>query len=64
MTTEGYLIMAYQITEKCTHCGDCLTVCPLEAISDSKDRPKIDPDLCTDCGTCSDICPARAIEGE
>jgi ferredoxin len=55
--------MAYQITERCTNCGDCLTVCPLEAISDGKDRPIIDPDLCTDRGTCSDICPARAIEG-
>jgi ferredoxin len=63
MTTEGFLIMAYQITERCTNCEDCLAVCPLEAISDGKDRPIIDPDLCTDCGTCSDICPARAIEG-
>jgi ferredoxin len=63
MTNEGYLSMAYQITERCTNCGDCLTLCPLEAISDGKDRPIIDPDLCTDCGTCSDICPARAIEG-
>ena len=56
-------IMSYQITPKCTNCGDCLTVCPLGAISQGDDRPRIDPDLCTDCGTCSDVCPARAIEG-
>ncbi len=56
--------MAYTITEKCTNCGECLQVCPLEAISPGKERPRIDPDLCTDCGTCSDICPERAIEGE
>jgi ferredoxin len=55
--------MSYQITEKCNHCGVCLTVCPLEAISDGESRPRIDPDLCTDCGTCADICPVRAIEG-
>ncbi|MDH4268146.1 MAG: 4Fe-4S binding protein [Deltaproteobacteria bacterium] len=56
--------MAYRITERCTNCGDCLQVCPLEAISPGEKRPRIDPDLCTDCGTCSDICPARAIEGQ
>ena len=55
--------MAYQITEKCTNCGDCLAVCPLGAISEGEDRPRIDPALYTDCGTCSDVCPARAIEG-
>jgi ferredoxin len=55
--------MPYRITEKCTNCGDCLTVCPLEAISGGDERPQIDPALCTDCGTCADVCPARAIEG-
>jgi len=55
--------MAYQITAKCTNCGDCLTACHLEAISRGEEHPQIDPALCTDCGTCADICPARAIEG-
>ena len=55
--------MSYRVTEKCTDCGDCLTVCPLDAISAGEKRPRIDPALCTDCGTCADICPARAIEG-
>jgi heterodisulfide reductase subunit A-like polyferredoxin len=55
--------MPYQITEKCTDCGDCMTVCPLDAISAGEKHPRIDPALCTDCGTCADICPARAIEG-
>ena len=58
------LIMSYRITDLCTNCGECLKVCPLEAISPGEERPRIDPDLCTDCGTCSDICPARAIVGE
>ncbi|MGD0625103.1 MAG: 4Fe-4S binding protein [Thermodesulfobacteriota bacterium] len=55
--------MAYRITELCTNCGECLNVCPLEAILPGEERPRIDPEICTDCGTCSDICPARAIEG-
>jgi heterodisulfide reductase subunit A-like polyferredoxin len=55
--------MSYRITEKCTDCGNCLTVCPLDAISAGENHPRIDPALCTDCGTCADICPARAIEG-
>ena len=56
--------MSYQITERCTNCGECLNVCPLDAISSEIDRPRIDPEICTECGTCSDICPIRAIEGE
>ncbi len=58
------LIMSYRITDLCTNCGECLEVCPLEAIFSEEERLRIDPDLCTDCGTCSDICPARAIVGE
>jgi heterodisulfide reductase subunit A-like polyferredoxin len=56
--------MPYRITERCTNCGECLSVCPLEAILLGEKKPSIDPALCTDCGTCADLCPARAIEGE
>jgi ferredoxin len=40
MTTKDYLFMAYQFTESCTNCEDCLTVCPLQVISAGKERPK------------------------
>ena len=63
LTAKSCISMPYRITDLCTYCGECLTVCPLEAILPGEERPRIDPDLCTDCGTCSDICPARAIEG-
>jgi ferredoxin len=63
LNAESCISMPYQITDLCTNCGECLRVCPLEAILPGEKRPRIDPDLCTDCGTCSDICPARAIEG-
>ena len=54
--------MAAQIdTEKCTGCGICVDVCPVEAIKIENDKAKIDNDTCTDCGTCIDECPNDAL---
>jgi ferredoxin len=53
--------MAYVISEKCTKCGSCESVCPSEAISEGDDRYVIDPDACVDCGQCADECPVEAI---
>ena len=53
--------MAYIITDECTSCGACASVCPVEAISEGPDKYKIDPDACTDCGLCADECPFDAI---
>ena len=46
---------------KCTGCGDCVEVCPLEAISLNDDKAVIDEDTCTECGLCLDECPNDAI---
>lgn len=46
--------------EKCTGCGNCSEVCPVEAIA-VNDKAKIDADTCVDCGTCVDECPVQAI---
>ncbi|MDD5429600.1 MAG: Coenzyme F420 hydrogenase/dehydrogenase, beta subunit C-terminal domain [Candidatus Omnitrophica bacterium] len=48
--------------EKCTGCGSCYNVCPVNAISMKEDRegflrPAIDERLCTNCGLCSKVCP-------
>ena len=57
--------MAYVITDKCTMCGTCLPVCPVEAIREGDPMYIIDPDECTDCGACAAECPVEAIdEGE
>jgi len=45
---------------KCTACGNCKEVCPVEAIV-VDDKAKIDADACVDCGTCVDECPVEAI---
>ena len=46
---------------KCTGCGVCVEVCPLEATSLNDDKAIIDEDTCTECGLCVDECPNDAI---
>ena len=45
---------------KCTACGQCVDVCPMEAIT-VDDVAKVDGEACTDCGTCIDECPVEAL---
>lgn len=47
--------------EKCTGCGDCLEICPVEAISMDSGRAWIDSETCLDCGACVQVCPVEAI---
>ena len=53
--------MAYQISEKCTKCGACASVCPQEAIAEGPKTYVIDADKCVDCGLCEGECPVEAI---
>ena len=50
-----------RITDECTACGLCLTVCPYEAISEG-DIYVINPDKCNDCGFCIEVCFVDCIE--
>ena len=53
--------MAVTIDEgKCTGCGSCVEVCPVEAIK-VNDKAKVNEDECIDCGTCVDECPVEAL---
>ncbi len=49
------------ITESCNGCGDCVSVCPYEAIMVEKGKAQIDLDKCTLCGACVPECPLDAI---
>lgn len=54
--------MAYIIDKnKCTNCGTCQPLCPVEAITEVDDKRFIDPDTCISCGTCEGECPSAAI---
>ncbi|MGQ9573413.1 MAG: indolepyruvate ferredoxin oxidoreductase subunit alpha, partial [Dehalococcoidia bacterium] len=48
--------------DKCTECGDCLAVCPVEgAIVLQEAKAVIDRDLCTSCAACLPACAVGAI---
>jgi len=53
--------MAYVISDKCTKCGSCASVCPQEAIKEGSSQYEINPDACVDCGLCAGECPVEAI---
>lgn len=56
--------MAHKIDDKCTNCGACVDVCPVDAISPGDGKHVIDKDKCVDCGACVDECPVEAISAE
>lgn len=51
----------YVILDKCTGCGECVTVCPFQCISLSNNKAVISDD-CRLCGICVGVCPTNAIE--
>jgi len=48
--------------EKCTGCGACLKVCPVEAIVGEKKKPhQLDEDKCIKCRACYEACKFEAV---
>ena len=58
----------YVIAERCTKCGTCVAVCPVDPkavdwVEGDKTRPPAhDYDRCIRCYCCQEMCPERAIE--
>lgn len=48
----------------CLGCGDCVSVCPYDAIkiNDISTLPEVDLEKCVGCGKCMDACPRQLIE--
>ena len=47
--------------ELCTGCGQCVSVCPVDAIMLQDTKASIDQSRCRQCGVCADQCPVQAI---
>lgn len=52
------------IAEKCNGNGECIEVCPLDAITIENNVAVVDQETCGDCGACVDVCPTEAISVE
>ena len=48
--------------ELCKGCGDCLDICPSQAISLISKKSRIDQEKCIGCAECISICPCEAIK--
>lgn len=57
---SGRKAVAVVQTEKCTACGICADVCPVNAIT-VKEQAVVNPDICTGCAACVYECPNAAI---
>ena len=62
--------IAQIIEDKCVGCGQCSSLCPVNAISlvnedetvtDSENRARIDEKMCLGCGVCVNNCPTGAL---
>ena len=46
----------------CIGCGDCASVCPVNAICVHDSLAHINPDICIACGKCAKACPNNVID--
>lgn len=53
-----------RLEARCTHCGACVTICPVGAFVTDPVSRRIDflDDACIACGLCLNACPVRAME--
>ncbi|NVM05079.1 MAG: 4Fe-4S binding protein [Candidatus Helarchaeota archaeon] len=54
------------IEDHCTGCGQCIVVCPVQAIKLVENKAQIDKDLCVECSICyrNAGCPGKAIKSK
>jgi heterodisulfide reductase subunit A len=53
---------AYVLVDLCNGCGECVKICPVNAIRMENGKAKIDPFQCVGCGACVPVCPVGAID--
>ncbi len=51
--------------EKCTNCGTCVDICPVNVFEKGEKKAKVSkPDECIGCKACEVQCPEGAIKVE
>ena len=60
---EGAPYGAVLVSDACTLCLACASLCPSGALGDNPDRPELrfQEDACLQCGLCANLCPEDAI---
>jgi NAD-dependent dihydropyrimidine dehydrogenase PreA subunit len=48
--------------ERCTGCGQCVEICPVQVIKMEGDFPVVDQQWCIGCGVCAVPCPTSAVK--
>ena len=58
--TRGHIVFD---VEKCTLCGACSRICPVNAIAVDKEKGELryDPFKCIYCGNCVQTCPRQGV---
>jgi len=49
-------------TELCTLCGECVAICPVNALTIEKPLLQVDLGKCIKCYCCQELCPEKAIQ--
>lgn len=53
---------AFVVAELCDGCGECVKICPVNAVAIHNAKARVDPFQCVGCGACVPSCPKEAIE--
>ena len=49
------------LRDRCSACGACVDICPVQAISGEGNRLRVDYSVCIRCYCCQEVCPEEAI---
>jgi uncharacterized protein (DUF362 family) len=68
-SSAGYILTGKKVPRRvpvpkdnCTGCGDCIEICPKNAIKLVNNKARVDYKLCIKCYCCHEVCPDNAIK--